>query len=195
MQKTRIIKYRTLRDILCFIYSARGWSSIEYVKLVLVRLLFTIARWHSAECFNDVFFLIWQLLVATPCGTSRTTLCWLDVSGDRITQRHRRLVKTEHKTSKVLASRERPWRLRRIAARRFTAIKRPTLECYLLFSLSSLFARYIRFTTRTRGSTISSDMAAFVALYRVFDLCIFSLCASRLYVMYISTDMYLHGKA
>lgn len=88
------------------------------------------------------------------------------------------------------------------AARRFTAIKRPT-ECYLLFSLSSLFARYVRFTTRIRGPAISSNMAAFAAFYRVFDLrvVVFSrssaiyLCTSWLYATCISTDMYLHGKA
>lgn len=35
-----------------------------------------------------------------PCATGRATLCWLDVSEDRITQRHRRLVKTENKVFK-----------------------------------------------------------------------------------------------
>jgi len=112
----------------------------EYTKFALAHLLFIIALGHTrTECFNDFFFLIRRLLVAAPCGTSRATLCWLDVPGDRITQRHRRLVKTEHKASKVLASRGTVTIVAELrAAWRFTAIKRPTLECYLS---SFLFVR------------------------------------------------------
>lgn len=177
----------------------------------LARLLFTIARRHTRRSALMIFFLMWRLLVAAPCGTSRATLCWLDVSGDRITQRHRRLVKTEHKASKVLASRGTVTIARSVASRRRIAPRSAALQrnkndrllnVISSFSLSSLFARYV--TTRTRNSTISSNMAAFT------QLSIASSISSRLFLRsnamytfvrvgytarYISTDMYLRGKA
>jgi len=151
---------------------------IEDMKFALAHLLFTIACRHTWWSILMIFFNMMVFSLSTSRRslrhTSWTTLCWLDVPGDRITQRHRRLVKTEHKTSKVLATNRDDCASRRVAELRRAALHRnKTTDSWMLSSLFSLFARYVKFTTRIRGSTISSSMTAFVAFYRVFDLRIF----------------------